>query len=349
MRRLTVLACLAVALTTTALVVGCGGPAAAPAPTAAPKAAAPAEPTKAPAPAKVDFPTRAVQYVVGWGAGGGSDLFGRVITPPVKDKLGQPVNVTNMPGASSATATNYVMEQPADGYTVFGITSDIMANTVLKRTQYGYTDLVPLIRAHVDPGMVQVGESSPFKTWDELVKHAKANPGKQTWGGTGAGSYDEVATAVIRQSAGIDVKYVPFESASEMHAALLGGHINAMYEEGGPALSLIEAKKAWPVLTFTDSRLEKFKDVPAAKELGYEVPPFQWRGAAVKKGTPDQIVKILEDAFTAALKSPEYVKFEQDRLLNLYPGFLGSSAFMKDLEREYPIYEAILQKMGLVK
>ena len=280
---------MAVSLAVAAIAAACGAPAAAPAPTAAPKAAAPAAaPTQAPAAAKIDFPTRPLQYVVGWGAGGGSDLFGRVITPPVKDKLGQPVNVTNMPGASSATATNYVMDQPADGYTIFGITSDIMANTVLKRTQYGYQDLIPLIRAHVDPGMIQVGEKSPFKTWDELVQNAKANPGKQTWGGTGAGSYDEVSTAVIRQSAGIDVKYVPFESASEMHAALLGGHIDAMYEEAGPALSMIEAKTVWPVITFTDKRIEKFKDTPAAGELKYEVPPFQWRGAAVKKGTPDR-------------------------------------------------------------
>ena len=296
-----------------------------------------------------DYPKRSIQYVVGWGAGGGSDIFGRVITIPVKNKLGVPVLVVNMPGAASATATNYVMDQPADGYTLFGITSDIMSNIFLERTKYTNKDLAPIIRAHVDIGMIQIGPHSPFKTWDALLKHAKENPGKQTWGGTGAGSYDEVATAVIRQSAGIDVKYVPFESASEMHAALLGGHIHAMYEEAGPVIAMIDAGKTQPLLVIADKKLDRFPNVPCAKELGYSVPPLQWRGVAVKKGTPQPIVDILEKAFTEAIKSPEYQDFEKKRFLNLYPGFMDSKAFAVDLEREYPIYEKIMKSMGQVK
>ena len=293
-----------------------------------------------------DYPKRSIQYIVGWGAGGGSDLFGRIITVPVKNKLGVPVVVVNMPGAASATATNYVMDQPADGYTVFGITSDIMSNIPLARTKYTNKDLTPIIRAHVDIGMIQIGPHSPFKTWEALIKHAKENPGKQTWGGTGAGSYDEVATAVIRNSAGINVKYVPFESASEMHAALLGGHIHAIYEEAGPVIAMIDAGKTQPLLVIADKRLERFPNVPCAKELGYSVPPLQWRGAAVRKGTPQPIVDILEKTFTEATKSPEYQDFEKKRFLNLYPGFLGSKEFAADMEREYPIYEKIMKMMG---
>jgi putative tricarboxylic transport membrane protein len=296
-----------------------------------------------------DYPKRTIQYIVGWGAGGGSDIFGRVITIPVKNKLGVPVIVVNMPGASSATATNYVMDQPADGYTVFGTTSDIMSNIFLARTKYTNRDLIPIIRAHVDIGMIQIGPHSPFKTWEGLLKHAKENPGKQTWGGTGAGSYDEVATAVIRSAAGINVKYVPFESASEMHAALLGGHIHAMYEEAGPVIAMIEAGKTQPILVIADKRLDKFPNVPCAKELGYTIPPLQWRGVAVKKGTPQPIVDILEKAFTEAMKSPEYQDFEKKRFLNLYPGFLGSKDFAVDMEREYPVYEKIMKTMGQTK
>ena len=296
-----------------------------------------------------DYPKRTIQYIVGWGAGGGSDVFGRVITIPVKNKLGVPVIVVNMPGASSATATNYVMDQPADGYTVFGITSDIMSNIFLDRTKYTQKDLTPIIRAHVDIGMIQIGPHSPFKTWEALLKHAKENPGKQTWGGTGAGSYDEVATAVLRNAAGINVKYVPFESASEMHAALLGGHIHAMYEEAGPVIAMIEAGKTQPVIVIAEKRLERFPNVPCAKELGYAIPPLQWRGVAVKKGTPQPIVEILEKAFTDAIKSPEYQDFEKKRFLNLYPGFLGSKDFAVDLDREYPVYEKIMKTMGQTK
>jgi putative tricarboxylic transport membrane protein len=295
------------------------------------------------------YPSRPIQWIVGWGAGGGTDVFTRGLVKGVQERLGTPIAVQNMPGASSATALDYVMNQPADGYTVFSITSDLLQNAVLKRGAHTFRDLTLLVRAHVDVGLIHAGPQSPFKTWAELVAQAKANPGKQTWTGTGAGSSDEINSAIVSESAGIAIKYVPYEAASEMHAALLGGHVQAMYEEPGPAIGLIDAGRVKPLLVLTDKRLDRFPNVPCAKELGLAVPPFLWRGVAVKKGTPPEVVDALLQAIQGAMKAPEYRQFEEKRLLTLYPGFLVGEEFARTSEREYELYANIMKRLGLVK
>jgi len=308
------------------------------------------EPAGEPEPvAEGEYPSRTIEYIVGWGAGGGSDVFARTINIPVRGALGVPIVEINMPGASSATATIHVMQQPADGYTVFGITPDLLTNHILGRCEFSHEDFTPIIRAHVDVGVIHTRAGAPFQTWEEFVKYAGANPGKVSWAGIGAASFDEIASAVIWNSAGLEVKYVPYESGGEMHAALLGGHIDVMYEEPGVVMSLIEEGKVQPLLVLTDSRIERFPDLPCAGEMGYEVPPAMWRGIAVKKGTPAEIVAALEKAYSAAIESSVYRDFEKNRVLDLYPGFMGSEEFRKDMEREYGLYYDIMKKLGHVQ
>ncbi len=297
------------------------------------------------------YPSRNIDYVVGWGAGGGSDIFGRIINLPVRRILKTTVTVVNMPGAASAIAMEYVQKQPADGYTLLGLTSELVSNQLQGRTRYTYKDFTPIIRAHVDIGMIQGGPKSPFKDWKEFVDFAQAGDRKIRLAGTGAASFDQIASIIILDSAGITdkVTYVPFDSAGEMHAALLGGHIDAMYEEPGVTLNLIEAGKMQPLIVFTEKRLEKFPQVPSAGDLKYEIPPMMWRGVVVKKGTPQDIVDILEQAYTKAMDSAMYKAFEKERLLTLFPGYMGSKAFAADLAREYEMYKKVLEKMGQLK
>jgi tripartite-type tricarboxylate transporter receptor subunit TctC len=294
------------------------------------------------------YPSRNIEYVVGWGAGGGSDIFARIINIPVRRYLKTSISVVNMPGAASAIAMEYIQQQPADGYTLLGLTSELVSNQLLGRTKYSYSDFTPIFRAHVDIGMIQCSPKSPFKTWQEFVEFAQKGERKIRLGGTGAEGFDQIASLVILDSAGIvdRVTYIPFDSAGEMHAQLLGGHLDAIYEEPGVTLDMIETKQMIPLIVFTKERLEKFPNVPSAGDLGYEIPPMMWRGAVVKKGTPENIVTILEEAYTKAMDSSMYKAFEKERLLDLYPGYMGSKAFAADLDREYQVYSKILKKLG---
>ena len=293
-----------------------------------------------------DYPTRTIEVIAGWGAGGGTDIFSRDITVPMSKILGVSMPVINMPGASSAVAMDYIQKQPADGYTLFAITSDIMINSVVGISPYSYKDIAPVVRAHVDVGMIQVGEKSPFEDWEGLVEYAKENPKLVTVGGTGAASFDEVAAMAIMKEAGIKVSYVPFDSASVMHSALAGGHIMAIYEELGPAKGLIEAGNFIPVLVIAPERIEVLADVTCAAELGYVLPPMQWRGLCVKAGTPKEIVNTLAEAAKEAIETESHQKFMHGRNLDIYPGLLVGEEFMKDMDREDKVYTKILKDLG---
>ena len=128
----------------------------------------------------------------------------------------------------------------------------------------------------------------------------------------------------------MQVSYVPYDDAGEMHAALLGGHINTMFEEPGVIMGMIEKGSMKPAIILTEKRVSKFADVPCAGEVGV-VPPMMWRGVAVKKGTPDDVVKYLEVVFTQALKDDMVKHFEKSRLLGSLPGIHGQRGFHEGL------------------
>jgi len=287
---------------------------------------------------------RNIEYIVGWGAGGGSDTFARSIVPSAGDNLGIPIKVINMPGASSIKAMQEVLSRPADGCTLFGITTDQITNEATGLTKLSYRDLTPIIRAHVDVGMFHAKAGGPIKSWNDVVAYAKANPGKLLVGGTGAASFDEIVSTILLDGAGLKFRYIPYESASDMHADLLGGRLQIMYDEVSVMSPMIKAGQVKPVLVFAEKRLAQFPDVPAAGEEGYPVPPAIWRGVAVKKGVPAGVVKTLETAFLKAAKSPKYQEFVKARKLDLFPGLLGSKEFLPVLKRELAMYKKVVKK-----
>lgn len=289
-----------------------------------------------------DYPCRNVEWIVGWGAGGGSDRFARSIAPAVGDALGVPTKVINMPGASSIVAQEEVLKRPADGCTLFSVTPDQLTNEITGLTKLSHTGLTPVMRAHVDVGMLHAAKGGKFGTWDAVVEYAKKNPGKLLVGGTGAASFDEIVANVLFGSAGLKYRYIPYESAKEMHADLLGGRLDVIYDEVSVMSGMIEAGQVQPLVVLAENRLGRFPDTPSAKELGYAVPPSLWRGAAVKKGTLGESVKMLEEAFMKAADSEGYKKFEEGRLLNLYPGRLGSDDFAKLLANEHGMYKEVI-------
>lgn len=299
--------------------------------------------------AQAAYPERTIEVIVGWGAGGGSDLFARSIVQEVGNILNNKMVVINMPGASSAEATNYVMKQPADGYTIFAVTSDILMNPHLDRTQFDYDSFIPILRAHVDTGLLHTYTGSSFKKWEDVLDYAKQPSKTIKIGVTGSASFDEIATAVILNSAGINAMMIPFESSGEMHAALLGGHLDLMYDEPAPVMSLVESEKLVPLIVASEERLEILPNVPTVLEFGYDMPPGMWRGMVVKTGTPEDIVKKLENTFKEAASVSSYKEFEKSRLLNLREGYLGTDGFFKVMENESILYKKVMEKLGYIK
>jgi putative tricarboxylic transport membrane protein len=299
------------------------------------------------APKPSNYPTRPIEVVCQYGAGGGSDIFVRSLFNAARKDIGVNVNVTNMTGAAGVRASNYVLAQPADGYTIYNFSPEQLINTVMGREDY--RKFTPLANVQMDISTFYVRGESKFKTLKEVVDFAKANPGKLQFTGTTPQSPDEIIIMLFAKKAGIQIKYVPFDKAPESHAAVLGGHLDVLHEEPGVIMSLIEAKRLRPLVVFTEQRLPNWPDVPTARELGYDITMGRWRGLAMKAGTPPEIVNWLADVLKKASLDPSYADIAKKSLLDIRPGWKGPAEYGKFWESEFATYKQILDDLGYTK
>lgn len=295
--------------------------------------------------AGLDYPTGNIELVVGWGAGGGTDNFARAIAEPMSRILGQTITVVNMPGASGANAGDYVTRQPADGYTLWAISSNYPLNVALGRTPHDLSAYIPVARVQHDVGTLQVTADSGYETIDDLIEAAKNKPGQITVGGTGAMGFDEIIVRMFEREVGVEFNYVPYEDAGQMRAALLGGHIDAMFEEFGPTIALIEEGSIVPLIAFAEGKIEEFPDVPTAVERGWNITDGQARGILAPAGTPQEIIDLLEEVIEQAKDDPKYKEYEQNNFLHLRPGYLNSADFTSYLDSAINNFSEIVESL----
>jgi tripartite-type tricarboxylate transporter receptor subunit TctC len=294
-----------------------------------------------------DYPTREIEVVVQYPVGGGSDIFIRSLMIPARKYLKVGIRVINLAGEGGVKASKYVLSRPADGYTIYNFNPEQIINTIFSRENY--RKFAPLCNVQQDQSMFYVRAESPFKTVQDLIRYAKENPGKLRFTGTSAASPDEVITMLFAKKAGIKVQYIPFDAASETHAAVLGGHLEVLHEEPGVIMSLIESNKLRPLIVFAEKRIEEFPKVPTARELGYDITMGRWRGLCVKKGTSQKIISYLAEVFKKCADDPSYKTIAHANLLDLRPGWKGSEEFGTFWEEEYARYYEIFKELGYLQ
>jgi len=310
-----------------------------------------------------DYPKRKIEWNLWYGPGGGTDIFSRTIGIPARRYLKPaPLVIINIPGAAGANGMIYTMEQPADGYTITSIGNDLPINDVLKRAKFKgkpltINDFVPIIRCQYDTATIQVSSKkcksrgTPFKDIQDFVGYAKENPGKVTIGGTGSAGFDEVVVASFLKAAGIKAKYIPFDSAGKMHAQVLGGHIDAMFEEFGSTIALLEKGDIKALVVFKEARVKdkRFAGIPVAPELGWDVTMGRWRGIGARAGTPPDRIEFLHQIFKKAMGHSLYKSMEKMRLLDLRPGYMGPKDLSGLIEKERETFAGVLKQLGYVK
>jgi tripartite-type tricarboxylate transporter receptor subunit TctC len=173
-------------------------------------------------------------------------------------------------------------------------------------------DITPVAVMIKGPSFLFVKQDSPFKTWADFEKEAKANPGKLKVATLGFGSVDDFSLSVIERG-GVKVVQVPFAKPSERYVSILGGHADALYEQAGDVAQFLKGNQMRPILLFGDKRMDAFKDVPTSFELGYKVALPQFRAIVVRAGTPPDIVKRLSEALAKVAAMPEYKKFLEEQ------------------------------------
>jgi tripartite-type tricarboxylate transporter receptor subunit TctC len=239
------------------------------------------------------YPSRPVHIIVGYSAGGGTDVVARVIGDKLTERLGQPVIVENKPGAGARLAVDYVASQPSDGYTILiGGGSELAISPLIYKTNYApLTSFVPLTIAIEMPLILLVPPSHPAKTAAELVAWAKANPDKSNYATTAPGFTLPAELFKLRTGApGVAITY---KSAGEGAVALMGGAAAwATFTPPG-IVNLVKDGKLRALAVTTSARSPDLPDVPTMKELGIDIDITNWNGFFVPAGTPKPVADRL--------------------------------------------------------
>lgn len=291
-----------------------------------------------------DFPSRTVEVIHGYGPGGGTDRFVRAVAGPFEEISGQAMVPIAIQGGGGMPAYASFLQRRPDGYTMMAISPDQVVSHVLGRMDL--SSFQPLARVQYDQGMIVVPASSPHQTIQDFMEAARANPGQLKVGITEAAGFDDTVMGLWNIETGAEVTTVPFGS-SEMVAAALGGQVDAMHEEYGPARGLIESGDMRPLVVFAEERLPDLPDVPTAVELGYDVTLGRWRAFALPEGTDPEIVQTMFGLVEQAVGTEEYKAFEEQSALQYRSKLLGPEEFKAFLDREIEVYTNVLSDLGL--
>jgi tripartite-type tricarboxylate transporter receptor subunit TctC len=256
------------------------------------------------------YPTRPIRLVVGFLAGGPTDIPARFIADRLSAQLGQKVYVENKPGAGGMIALNDVLAQPRDGYTLQFCTYFDAINTLLyKNVSYKLSDIAPVALVSKYYYLMALAKSVPVDTFDQFISYAKAHPGEILYGTVGAGSSQELVAHELEKTAGIQMTKVPFKGANVITQEMLAGRIHFQVAPPiavGPFYRSGELK----VLASTSpQRLKSFPDVPTLTERGFPLTPFGWLGVCAGAGTPKPIVDLLNRHIVSIAQSDEYRDF----------------------------------------
>jgi tripartite-type tricarboxylate transporter receptor subunit TctC len=252
------------------------------------------------------YPTRPVKIIVGQAAGSASDLIARLIAQFLSEKLGQQFVVEVRPGAAGNIATEAVTRMPADGYTLLLVNSQNAINVALyEKLSFDFVrDIAPVGRVQSVPLIMEVHPSVPARTIPELITHAKANPGKLNMASAGIGGPQHIAGELFKFMAGVDLTHIPYRGTTPAVTDLVAGQVQIMFDVTPTSLPQIKAGKLRPLGVTTTERLPFLPDVPTIDSFikGYEA--AAWIGFGVPKGTPPEIIAILNKQTNAAVLDP---------------------------------------------
>lgn len=296
-----------------------------------------------------NFPSKPVTFVVPWPAGGSSDLVMRALAEATQKHLGQPIVIENKAGASGTLGpAQMAASAKPDGYTVAQLPITVFRLPYITKTTFDPTKDFSYIMGLTGYTFgVVVKSSSPWKTFQELLADAKANPGKIKYGTPGAGTSLHIGMEQIaKQAGGIKWTQVPFKGAAETNAALLGGHVDAVADSTGWG-ALVNSGDFRLLVTWGAARTKNWPQVPVLKEVGIDLVANSPYGIGGPKGMDPKVVQVLHDAFKKGLDEPVYraalEKFDQELF------YLNTEDYNKHARQQIEEAKRLVQDLGLAK
>ena len=253
------------------------------------------------------YPTKPITYLVVWDPGGQSDRTARLQQPLLEKMLGQKIVIDYKVGGGGAVGWAQFVRAKPDGYTIVGTNlPTIVTQPLMQDVGYKTEQFTPLCDFQYTPMAIAVRKDSPYKSLQDLIAAAKANPNKVSIGGVALWSITHILVLQLEKDAGIKVQFVPHSGSASMVTNVLGGHVDAITAYSDDMVRLRDQIR--PLAFATKERFPGFENTPTMKELGFDYDMGVSRGAALPAGTPDYAVKKLEKAFVEATKNPEIVE-----------------------------------------
>jgi tripartite-type tricarboxylate transporter receptor subunit TctC len=252
------------------------------------------------------YPNRPVRLIAGFPAGGVVDMYARLISQLLSERLGQQFVVENRAGAGGNLAVEATIKAPPDGYTVLMIASNNAWNVALyDNLNFNFIrDIAPIASVYRGSSVLVVHPSFPVKSVPELIAQARANPGKINMASGGVGSAQHVYGELFKMMTGVDMLHVPYRGGAPALTDLLAGQVQVMFDTMATSIEHIRAGKLRPLAVTGATRAEVLPDVPPVGDFvpGYE--GFGWQGVGAAKATPTEIIDKLNKEINAALTDP---------------------------------------------
>lgn len=298
-------------------------------------------------PARADtYPSKPVVLIVPWPAGGTTDIGMRALASATEKHLGQKIVIENRPGAAGVLGPQQVAQNAApDGYTLVQIPITVFRYLFMRKTTLDPAkDFTYIIGVTGYTFGVVVRQDAPWKTFQEFLSHAKANPGAVNYGTPGAGTSLHITMEQIARQQGIKWTHVPFKGTSESTSALLGGHVNAVADATGWA-QLVNSGQLRLLVIWSAVRSKNWPTAPTLKEAGVDLVSNSPFGIAGPKGMDPKVAQIIHDAFKKGSEEPSYLESMQK--LDQEPAYMSSADYLRFVQQQLVEQKKLIEELGL--
>jgi tripartite-type tricarboxylate transporter receptor subunit TctC len=301
----------------------------------------------APAHAQSDFPSRPIRLVVGFAAGGGNDIFARLVADKASQLLNQTVIVENKPGAGGRLAPEYVLQQQADGYTLFLGPSGAMAVAAAIYPDLKYSpikDFVPLAMIANFPLIMVIGADNPSKNLKEFIEWMKQHPDKANYASSSPAF--TITAELLKLKTGMPGTMIPYKSSNEMNLSVIQGQSAMTIADGPPTIPQVKGGKVRAIAVTGKERSDELPDVPSMAEAGYpEVDVHLWSGIFAPTATPPAVVAKLRKAFAESIADASVSQKLKAMAVN--PGGATPEQFVKIINTDIAKFADVVKAANL--
>ncbi|MDO4548476.1 MAG: tripartite tricarboxylate transporter substrate binding protein [Clostridia bacterium] len=299
-----------------------------------------------------DYPTKGIDVICPWAAGGGTDACLRALCMAAEKVLGQTMTVENRTGGGGIIGHSAIQTARPDGYTIGMITFELSTYDALGAAEMNYNDFALLCRVNTDASAITVNtawaQANNITDLNAFVDFVKANPGAVNVGVSAVGSVWQIGAGLFATEAGLDYTIVPYpDGAAAATTSVAGGHIEAVAVSLAEVRSQVDAGNLTILGVMDNTRSSLYPDVPTFQECGYDIEYGTWRGMAVSKDTDPEIVEILSAAFETAVEDPDFVEFMNNAGQKI--AYLNAADFEAFLAQNYADVSSTLEALGLTE